>query len=219
MKDLRAVVAGGTGLVGNSLLKELSGSSEFKEILVLVRRAGAITLPAKAIEKAVDYHALATSLAGVNATHWYCALGTTIKKAGSREAFAKVDRDYVIEFAKAAKANGCKSFNIVTALGADPKSKIFYNKVKGESEEALRAIGFESLNIFRPSLLDGERSESRPGERVGIRVARALSFLIPKEYRAIRGEQVARAMLGVSLENRPGTSVISSGQMLDGASR
>lgn len=130
-----------------------------------------------------------------------CCLGTTIARAGSKEAFRKVDFDAVVTFAKAAREKGAKTFIHVTALGANTRSSIFYNAVKGEVEDAVAALGFASTVALRPSFLDGERSEKRPMERAGILVGRALGPLLGK-YRPTPVAAVAKAMID-KLKNPP----------------
>jgi uncharacterized protein YbjT (DUF2867 family) len=144
----------------------------------------------------------------------FCCLGTTIKKAGSQEAFRAVDHDAVLAFAKAAKQAGTRSFLVVTALGADTRSRVFYNRVKGEVQEALKGVGFESLVILQPSLLLGERAESRPGERAAIVASRVLAPLLrPLASRPIEAHTVARAMLALAREAPQGVKVAPSGEL------
>ena len=128
----------------------------------------------------------------------FCCLGTTIKKAGSQEAFRAVDFDAVVAFAKAARTAGAGSFAVVSSVGASRDSSNFYLRVKGEMEDAIRDLGFDRLTILRPSFLVGDRKEKRPGEGIGIAVAQGLGFLMVgplQKYRAVRAEQVAAAML------------------------
>ena len=158
-----ALLAGATGLIGSQVLKLLLDDPEYHEVKILTRRA---------ID--VSHHKLRTILADVDslknvvgelkADTVFCCLGTTMKKAGSKEAFRKIDFTYPLEIASATHRLGAKQFLLVSALGADPSSSIFYNKVKGETEDAIGKLGFTSFHIFRPSLLLGDRNESRPGE-------------------------------------------------------
>jgi len=137
----------------------------------------------------------------------FCCLGTTIKKAGSPEAFRAVDHGAVVGFANAARKRGARVFLHVTALGADARSSALYNRVKGEVEAAVAALGFDSVYTFRPSILDGEREESRPLERVGLAVGRALGPLLGK-YRPTRAQAVAAAMVASCKQPEPGVHVI-----------
>lgn len=143
----------------------------------------------------------------------FCCLGTTIKTAGSQEAFLKVDYTYVIESARIAKSQGATAFSVVSAMGANSKSGIFYNRVKGDMEEALQKIGFSSLLIFRPSLLIGERKEVRPGEVIGAAISNLFSFLFVsglKKYKPIQGSLVAKSMLDHAKEQKTGLQIIES---------
>ena len=140
----------------------------------------------------------------------FCCLGTTIKRAGSKVAFRKVDFDYPILIAQLAKLNGAQRFSIVTAMGADAHSSIFYNQVKGEVEQRLAKFDFESLLIFRPSLLLGNRPERRFGEQIGGVFMRLFSPIIPQKYRAIEAVKVAEAMLQKTVGATPGVHVFES---------
>jgi uncharacterized protein YbjT (DUF2867 family) len=195
-----AIIAGATGLTGGHLLASLLADARYAHVHALVRKPTPPTLPltfpphVKLDEHVVDYRALASLPAADDA---YCCLGTTIKKAGSQAAFREVDFDYVLNFARAAKASGAKRFMVISALGATATSGVFYNRVKGEMEDALAQLGFEALHIFRPSLLDGDRGELRVVERVSIGAFKLLSpFMIggARKYRLIAAEQVAHAM-------------------------
>ncbi len=147
----------------------------------------------------------------------YIALGTTIKVAGSRQAYRAVDFDAVVAVATAARAAGATRLGVVSAMGADPGSAIFYNRVKGEMEQAVARIGFETLLITRPSMLDGDRAAlaqpARLGERLGITLMSVLKPLIPRNYRAIKATEVARALVDGVTAGQPGDRVILSGDM------
>jgi len=146
----------------------------------------------------------------------FCCLGTTIKTAGSQEAFLKVDYTYVIESARIAKSQGTPAFSVVSAMGANSKSGIFYNRVKGDMEEALQKIGFSSLLIFRPSLLIGERKEVRTGEVIGAAISNLFSFLFVsglKKYKPIQGSLVAKSMLDHAKSRKTGFLIIESDEM------
>lgn len=192
-----ALLAGATGLVGGSLLKRLLDDPAYTRVTVLARRELGLDA-AKLDQAAVDFDRPETWPAGLGADDVFCCLGTTIKKAGSQEAFRKVDFQYPIAIAERALAAGAGRYLIVTAVGADAKSGIFYNRVKGEVEAALAALAFaRGVKIFHPSLLLGERAESRPAERVASAVMRATRGLFVgglKRYRAIDAAGVARAM-------------------------
>jgi uncharacterized protein YbjT (DUF2867 family) len=207
-----AVVAGASGLVGSHLLDALLEDSRYRQVHSLGRRPLPKQHP-KLVQHTVDFARLGDeTLPPVDEA--FCCLGTTIKKAGSQEAFRAVDHDAVLAFAKAAKQAGARSFLVVTALGADPRSRVFYNRVKGEVQEALKTVGFESLVILQPSLLLGERNESRPGERAAIVASRVLAPLLrPLASRPIEAHTVARAMLALAREAPKGVKVAPSGEL------
>lgn len=162
---MKAVILGSTGLVGNLLLNLLISDDEFSEVIAFSRRP--LGLRVDKLKNVVgDLSSLAKYADELRGDVYFCCLGTTIKKAGSQEAFRAVDQHAVIEFAKIAKANGARAFAVITASGSDPSSPIFYSRVKGETEEALQKLGLSSLRILRPSLLLGPRRELRLGERV-----------------------------------------------------
>jgi uncharacterized protein YbjT (DUF2867 family) len=146
----------------------------------------------------------------------FCCLGTTMKKAGSEAAFRKVDYEYVVRLAETSKRSGADHFYLVSAVGADPNSRIFYSRVKGEAEKAVGRLGFAGLHVFRPSFLIGERSERRPGEAFGIAAARLVSIALvgaARKYRPIRAETVARAMVVIARERPAGTHVYTAAAM------
>lgn len=205
-------VAGGSGLVGRALLAQLSG----EPVLALVRRPLA-GLPASASrrESVVDLLHLHADLPAPR--RLFIALGTTLAQAGSQAAFRAVDFDAVLAVARAARERGATHCGVVSALGADARSGVFYNRVKGEAEAALRALGFERLVIARPSLLDGHREAlgqpGRPGEAWSLRLARPLAPLIPKAWRPIAADRVARALRLALDQPGPAVQVIESGAM------
>lgn len=205
-------ISGASGLVGGFALDLALEDAHFEKVVSFGRRPSGKKHD-KLVEKSVDFAAFDAGDAPAPSIA-LCALGTTIKKAGSKEAFRAVDHDAVLAFAKAAKERGAESFVIVTALGADKGSMIFYNRVKGEAEDALRAMGWRSLVIAQPSLLLGDRAESRPGERVGIVLSRAFAPLLrPFGGRPIEASDVARAMIAAAKAPPAGVTVLSSGEM------
>ena len=214
-----ALLAGATGLTGGKLLTQLLCDARYGSVNILVRQAGKFSdavsaNPKKLVAHVVDFDHLGTmSNALKKIDDAYCCLGTTIKKAGSKEAFCKVDFDYVLNVARAAKAAGAKRFLVISALGADAKSSVFYNRIKGEMEEALSEFSFGELHIFQPSFLAGHRAESRPAERIGIAAFKLLSPLLigpVKKYRTIEATQVARAMIAAAFADDVGRHVYAS---------
>lgn len=191
----RVILAGASGLVGGHLLEGLIANPSVASVLVLARRPLAIAAP-KVRQVQVDFSRLPALPA---ADEVYLALGTTIKVAGSQPAFRAVDFDANLAVAQAAHAAGVRRCGLVSAMGADAGSRIFYNRVKGELEQALSAIGFDSLVIVRPSLLLGDRDAlgqpGRQGERMGELADRWLGKVIPANYRAIPAQRVAQGLL------------------------
>jgi uncharacterized protein YbjT (DUF2867 family) len=215
---LRVAVAGATGLIGQALLALLRTDPAVGGVQALVRpnRKTAAALPEGVQPLPVDYARLGQpGSAGLPPLDWaLCALGTTIAVAGSRAAFRAVDVDAVVAFARAARQAGASRFAVVSALGADARSAVFYNRCKGEMEAALREIGFERLVIARPSLLLGDREAlgqpARPGETLARRLTPALSWLLPRRVRPIDAATVARALLHAIAADEPGIVVLES---------
>jgi uncharacterized protein YbjT (DUF2867 family) len=206
----RAVIAGATGLVGRHLTEILINSSEYEKVTLLVRRP--LDISSSKLEQIIyDYRNPAdTEIPGDS---FFCCLGTTIKKAGSPEVFREVDFNYITDFARTACERGGEKFLFISAMGADKNSKIFYNRVKGETENAVKQIPLKSVFIFRPSLLAGKRKESRPGETLAGILMHIFKFFIPLKYRAIDAEKVAIAMYRYSLKDMVGVNIIESGLM------
>lgn len=215
--QIKIVIAGSTGLVGSELLKLAIADPEVSEIVSLVRRPSGIKNP-KVKEEIVDYDHLEKHRAAISGDAVFCCLGTTIKKAGTKENFRKVDFDYPLELAKITKEKDIPQFNIITAMGADANSSIFYNKVKGEVENAISRLGIKNLNVFRPSLLMGNRKENRTGEKVGIVLAKFVNpFMVGglRKYRGIKAHDVAKAMLSQAKQLRDGHYVLTSDKIYD----
>ncbi|MFE3977164.1 MULTISPECIES: NAD(P)H-binding protein [unclassified Peribacillus] len=211
----KAVVVGGTGLIGNKLVKLLLSSTAYDTVTLLVRRPTGLKHP-KLDEKIIEFEQLDRFGDELTGADVFCTLGTTIKKAGSQNAFRKVDLDYPITLGKMAKKHKARQFLIVTALGANLSSRSFYTRVKGEVEVALRDLNLPALHIFRPSLLLGERDESRIGERFFILVFNLLSpvFIGPlRKYKAIHAQSVAKAMLLKAQNVSSGIHIYESNQI------
>lgn len=196
IKTRSALVAGSTGLVGGELLKLLLQDPEYSEVYCLTRRSTGIVHP-KFTECITDFDNLAESW-DKPVDDVFCTLGTTIKKAGSQEAFSKVDFTYVVELARLARKCGASQFMVISSLMADPKVRNFYLRVKGQMEQAVFEQGPDTVLIFRPSTLAGDRQESRPGEKIAIAVMGLIGPLLLgslKRYRNIEALTVARAMI------------------------
>ena len=209
-----ALLVGATGLVGCQLLGLLSQSPRYRAVHSLVRRATAALADAKLHELVVSFDALPTL---PNCDDVYIALGTTIKVAGSEAAFRRVDYDYVLGVAKAGRAAGATRLGVVSALGADATSRVFYNRVKGEMEQSVLALGYESVVIARPSLLLGDREAlgqpTRAGEVWASRLLGPVSGLIPSSFRPVSARNVAAALLARVLDGERGTRFIASREM------
>lgn len=206
MTGRTALIAGASGLVGGFLLKRLLASPAYAKVVSVCRRKSGIADP-KLVEIVADFDRLDEALAGIGADDAFCTLGTTIRKAGSQDAFRRVDHDYVLAFARAARAAGAKRFLVVTAVGSSARSGIFYSRVKGEVEEALSALPFETLHIFRPGLILGERGERRPAEAAMMAAMPLLNSLLAGPlavYRGISADTIAAAMVAAALGGKSG---------------
>lgn len=195
MSGPRVLLLGATGLVGALALDHLLASDEISSVTVLARRPTSRTHP-RLRELVVDLEGDLGDLG--RPTHVICALGTTMKKAGSEEAFRKVDHDIPLRVARLAREAGADAYTLVSSVGADPRSGSFYLRTKGELEAALGEVGFGSLDLLRPSVLVGDRAEERLGERIGIAVAKVAGGLLLgglRRYRAIDADIVARALV------------------------
>ena len=213
-----ALIAGASGLVGRHLIEQLLAAKEYDRVVSVGRRRLALEHP-KLRQEVVDFAALESAGVELTCDDAYCCLGTTIRQAGSPEAFRAVDHGAVLAFAWSARRHGARRFFVVSALGADAHSRVFYSRVKGETEAALRILGFQTLAIFQPSLLLGARANPRLGERLGgvlLWVADPLMFGALRKYRAIQADVVARAMLRCSFgEGARGVLVYPSDEIQD----
>lgn len=215
MEKRIALIAGATGLVGKSLLRQLLANDQYDKIIVITRRPIDNTDP-KLVQQLVDFDTIETLKLSQPVDDVYCALGTTIKTAGSQDAFYKVDFTYVVNLGKWCATNGIKKFLIVSAMGANAKSGIFYNRVKGEMEAAVSQLNIEQIHVFRPSLLMGNRSEKRGGEKIAQLVMGSLGFLFVGpllNYKGIHSEVVAKSMIMSAKADTKGFTVYESGEM------
>jgi uncharacterized protein YbjT (DUF2867 family) len=201
-------LAGGSGLVGAALLGQLLDDDAFASVVAVGRRALPLAHP-KLAQAKLDFAAVEPFATLAPPTFALSCLGTTIGKAGSQEAFRAVDFDAVLTFARAARGQGARTLVHVSSLGADPRARSFYSRVKGEIEEAVAKLGFESVYALRPSILDGAREESRPLERVGLALGRALGPVLGK-YRPTPVSAVARTMIANAKASAPGTHIVEA---------
>ena len=211
-----ALLVGATGLIGRELLTLLRDSAAYRHTHLLLRRAVPGLAPdARVTPLVVDFAALPDPLPAVSDV--YIALGTTTKVAGSQAAFRRVDFDHVVDVARAAHAAGARRLAVVSALGADPNSAVFYNRVKGEMQAAIAQLGYASVVIAQPSLLIGDRTAlgqpTRGGEVWINRLLNPWMGLVPRGVRPIKASAVAAALLAATLDATPGVRILSSGDM------
>jgi uncharacterized protein YbjT (DUF2867 family) len=204
------LLAGATGLVGRECLAALLADSSFSPVTILIRQP----LPSppasdRLAARVVDFEHLDRETSAFSVDQVFCCLGTTMAKAGSRDAFRRVDYDYALRVAQLALAGGANHFLLVSALGADATSRVFYNRVKGELEQAVGRLGYRSLTIVRPSLLLGERHERRLGEEI----AKRFTAFTPAPWRPVHAKQVAAALVRAAREETPGTRVIANREL------
>jgi len=207
------LLAGATGLIGGELIQLLLAHKPPPALHALVRRRPDAA-DARAHWLVVDFSRLPALPAADEA---WCCLGTTIKQAGSQAAFRAVDFDAVVAFAQAARGAGVTRFGVVSALGASARSATFYNRVKGEMEAAVGALGFDSVVIARPSLLAGDRTAlgqpARSGEQLALWLTGPIAGLIPKSVRPIKARSMARGMMVALRQQRPGVRIVESGEL------
>ena len=210
-----AALFGATGLVGTECLRLLLADPACTRVVTVTRRP----LPPDVagggsddrLEQCVaDFDRLEEQAPHLAVDRVFCALGTTMRQAGSREAFRRVDYDLTIEIARLALAGGVPHLLLVSSVGANPESRAFYTRVKGEVEAALLALPFRSITIVRPSVLVGPRDRPRTGEVLGRVLGRALGVLVPGRYRPVQAADVARVLVRAAHENRPGARIIES---------
>jgi uncharacterized protein YbjT (DUF2867 family) len=204
-----AVLLGASGLVGGYCLQTLLADPACERIILLTRRELVAVRHPRLMQRIVNFDAL-TLADFASAEVVYCALGTTMRKAGSKEAFRRVDVDYQLAAAKLGRQAGARQFVLVSAVGADAASNNFYLRTKGELEQEIGELGFAGLHIFRPSLLLGKREEFRLGERLAVVVMPLLNLAMLgglRRYRAIPAAMVGRAMAIVTRGNKSGTFV------------
>ena len=205
---MRLILAGATGLVGRHVLARALADPRVTHVVAPTRRP----LPAHPNLDAplVDFDALPADAAWWRADAVICALGTTMKTAGSRDAFRRVDHDYPLAIADLARRHGTPVYVLNSAMGADAQSRVFYNRVKGELESALRTRGFASLRLVRPGLIGGDRDERRLGETLATHLLRTLHPLLPRKWRINPAERIADALLDAALDPPAGVNVVAS---------
>lgn len=214
-KTRNALIVGASGLVGGHCLGLLLESDRYSQIISIGRRELPLIHP-KLDQQVIDFNRMQKHASDLVADDIYCCLGTTIKKAGSKEAFKKVDYTYVAELARITASKNATQFLVVSAMGANAHSFIFYNKVKGEMEEFVKQQDFKAVHIFQPSLLLGDREEKRTGEELASKIMKPLSPLMVgplKKYKPIEAETVARAMVYAAALNETGIHTHTSDEI------
>ena len=209
---MKLLLTGATGLVGGHVLAQALADPRIDAVVAPTRRA----LPAhpKLLAPTVDFEALPEDAPWWAADAVISALGTTIRTAGSQDAFRRVDHDYQLAVARLARRHGTPDFVLNSALGADPASRIFYNRVKGELERDLTGLDFASLTFVRPGLIGGERRESRPAERAALVLLGILGPLLPRAWRINPARRIAAAMIEAAIAAKSGTHVVTSAELI-----
>lgn len=210
-----AVILGASGLIGTSLLTQLLDGPEYSNVLVLVRKKLNREHP-KLEQLVVDFDRLNEHAAAIKGEVVFCCLGSTKSKTPDEAQYRKIDYLYPLDAAAIAQANGASQYHLVSSMGANPDSRIFYSRTKGETERDLQSIPFESIHIYRPSVLDGNRQEHRPAEGLMIGLMRFLNPLMVgglRKYRSIKVENVALAMLKNSLTAKKGVFIYPSDEI------
>jgi uncharacterized protein YbjT (DUF2867 family) len=207
MSGLTAVLAGATGLVGGECLRRLLASKRYARVVAVARRSLEHDGRHRKLDTVlVDFDRMDEVAERLCGDHVFCALGTTIRKAGSQARFRVVDHDYPLRLAEITRKQGATHYSLVSALGASRASPFFYSRVKGELEDDLRRMGWPSLALFRPSVIAGDRGESRPLERLGEQMLR----FAPATWRPVAAGDIAAAMIETALREPPGVTIVES---------
>ncbi|WP_313618643.1 oxidoreductase [Agrobacterium sp.] len=208
---ITVLIVGATGLVGSHVFEQALADPAVARVIAPTRRP----LPPheKLLSPQVDFNELPTEADWWRVDAVICTLGTTIKTAGSQLAFRRVDHDYPLDVARLAKAYGASTYALTSAIGADAKSRFFYNRVKGEVENELKAQGFTSLTIVRPGIIGGKRPEFRLGERLFLHAMQIIGPLLPRQWRVSPAGNIARALLNAALSQKPGVHIIPASEL------
>ncbi len=209
-----ANVIGASGLVGQELVNQLLLSPDYEKVRVFVRRLSKMNHP-KLDEIQIDFDLQETWSPLVQGDVLFSTLGTTIKTAKTKENQYRVDFTYQYEFAKAAADNGVGAYVLVSSMGVDPKSSVFYSRMKGELEEAVAKLKFRKLVIFRPSILDGDRKEERPGEKIGLVISRFVTRFMLKKYKPTQVNVLAAKMIRMSVDRTEGFHLVEGAEIFE----
>lgn len=202
LMPLTANVIGATGLIGKQLVQQLLKNESFEKVRIFVRRNSGIQ-HRKLEQQIISFEDEKTWEKQLTGDILFSALGTTLKQAGSKEKEYEVDFTFNLNFARKARENGIENYVLVSSIGADAKSRIFYTRMKGELDEAIAKLNFKNLAVLRPALLTGDRKEKRPAEKISLPVLRFLTRFMLKKYRPIKDETVAQAMINAVLHPNP----------------
>ncbi|AMQ01318.1 hypothetical protein AY601_4478 [Pedobacter cryoconitis] len=211
----KAILVGASGSIGRSLLQDLLNDVHYTEVLVLVRKKLTIQHP-KLNQLVIDFDQLSAYAADIKGNAVFCCLGTTKSQTPDQQQYRQIDYQYPLDIARIALTNGAESYHLVSAMGADETSSFFYNRTKGEVERDLKAIPFKSIHIYRPSLLDGERSQKRFGESMMNKLMHIINPLLVgkwRKYRSIKVGAVAKVMVAQSLNDQKGIFTHPSDQI------
>ncbi len=211
---MKVAIAGATGLTGSFCLQELLLNEHVSMVYAIGRRQTEVK-HSKLKEIILQNNKMQDTIC---ADAFICCLGTTIKKAGSKEAFREIDVKLPVYLAKELKNNGCNVAAVISAMGANAESSVFYNNTKGKMEEAMKQVNFESLSILRPSIISGPRKENRIGEKIGLFVMRFFNPLLIgslKHYKTIQASDIAKALVKDVIVGKSGTHVFLSGEIKD----
>lgn len=212
---LTAIVAGSTGMIGKELIQQLCTNPAFSRIIALVRRPGNFNHPAVE-ELVVDYDKLEDYAGQLKGDIVFSCIGTTKQQTPDQKDYFIIDHDYPVRLAQITQQHGARQFHIISSIGANARSSVFYVRMKGETEHDIAAVPFETVHIYRPSFLDGERKEQRWLEKAGLGLFAVLKPLLVgrlRKYRSITGQSVATAMIAQALKPLTGTHIYESDEI------
>ncbi|AMJ57955.1 MULTISPECIES: NAD-dependent epimerase/dehydratase family protein [Stenotrophomonas] len=210
---MQVLLAGATGLVGAQVLQRLLADPRCSGVIAPTRRALPRT-DGRLLNPVLDFENITALAQDWRVEAAICALGSTMKQAGSREAFQRIDHGYPLAIARAVRGNGCEVFALNSAAGANPRAPFFYSRVKGALEQDLRALGFASLTLVRPGLIGGERAQPRTGEHLASVVLGALAPVLPRAWRINPATRIAEALVEAALNPQPGVHIVGSAELV-----